>query len=632
MSRIIVGTAGHIDHGKSSLVRALTGTDPDRLPEEQKRGITIDLGFAFLDDVAAIIDVPGHEKFIRNMVAGASTVDFAILVVAADDGVMPQTTEHLQILRLLGVRRGCVVVTKLSMVEPEWLELVVDQVQKATRRTFLEDGEIFRVDSLRGDGIREFRAWLVSTLSAIEPRADRGLYRQPVDRVFTVKGRGTVITGTVISGALTRETAVRAYPGDALFRVKHIESHASEVEQVRPGQRAALNLLGDTDQLERGVTIGPPTGLLASTRVLVRIEQLESVEPLRDRQRIRVLTGTQEVIGRVQLLATDSGFAVANLLLEEPIVAAWRDHFIVRRYSPLETLGGGIVLDPQPPAFHVKRLALELSAARALAAESIDAAIAAYVAARADFGLALDHLAAAFAVPLAWLGTRIQSPPLSDQIVKLNAVLFRTGRLLEIESAIVERLKSLFSSSAGQVGFAPASLRDRALRDLPDPALDSIIVRLVERSRLAREGGLLRFPERKIALTPDQQRLMDRLNPVLHAAGFTPPSSELLAEQIAAPQADVARALVLMERLGKCRRLGVDMFFDAERFAEAVDAVQRGLRDARELSVADVSKLLSSSRKYVVPLLEYLDERGITQRNGNVRVAGRNAAVAQSKV
>jgi selenocysteine-specific elongation factor len=623
MARVIVGTAGHIDHGKSTLVRALTGTDPDRLPEEKRRGITIDLGYAFLGEVAAIIDVPGHEKLVRNMVAGAATVDFALLVIAADDGIMPQTTEHLQILRLLGVQQGAVAITKCDAVESEWLELVEDQVRTAISGTFLADAPIFKVDSVSGRGIPELRDALNEILVSLPQRSEHGVFRLPIDRVFVVKGRGTVITGTVLSGVVLKDARLAVLPGGLDVRVKRIETHGTETVSIGAGQRAALNLIGKTEALSRGQTLTFEGALLATSRVRVAFETLPRVEPVEDRQRIRFLIGTQEAIGRVQLLSkSDAGLTFANLLLEEEVVAAWRDHFIIRRYSPLETLGGGVVLEPAPPRLRVRDLPEEVIFADALRTESIGQASFAFLKWRGRFGIEKHLLAASLAITPDELKTLVDSASGSTKAIDIGPHLILQSRFEEIRNTIRARLAELHRQNPDSFGFGRTDLKSGDLTALPDLIFDRALEALFSEGAISREGAVFRAPDSKVVLSAGQMALNDQVIDMLRAGGFAPPLAGVIAETLRRSQPEVEKALVTLERSGRCVRIGLDLFFYREVFADAVNAIKAALTDSAEITVSDVGRILSSSRKYVVPFLEFLDSRGITQRSGNVRNRG----------
>lgn len=621
MSHIIVGTAGHIDHGKSSLVLALTGTDPDRLPEEQKRKITIDLGYAFLNDEVAIIDVPGHEKFIRNMVAGASTVDYAVLVVAADDGVMPQTTEHLQILKLLGVRDGCVVLTKIDIADKDWIDLVEEQINDAVQETFLDQKPLFRVDSLSKKGISEFRDFLIATLSEMTPRNNPGVFRQPVDRVFSIKGHGTVVTGTILSGTVRKDDKLVVLPGDFTVRVKHVESHGQERDALVPGQRAALNLIGEVKNLERGLTLAEADSLIETSRVRVAIQMIPNSQPLKDRQRVRFLIGTDEALGRLQILQADEHLCFANLLLEKPAVAAWGDHFIVRRYSPMETLGGGQVLEALPPKLKSAEKAIELDFSRKLQAKSISDAILAQIEFRGRYGISTKYLAKCFGIPLQRLNELLKDQPLQDTL-QLGDYLVVKEHLEACKLAILSEIDLIHKSQPELKGFSLSSFATSSLKPYAEPILQHAVEELIQAQLIGKQSGILFRLDRKPTLTERQQITIDAILNILKRDKFTPPLSAPLAEELSLTKQEIEKALVIMERLNYARRVGLEFFFDVECFEDAVRSVREALQNSAGVSVSEISNMLSSSRKYVVPFLEYLDSEGITRREGNLRIKG----------
>lgn len=620
MARVIVGTAGHIDHGKSALVRALTGTDPDRLPEEKRRGITLDLGYAFLDDVAAIIDVPGHERLIRNMVAGAATVDFALLVVAADDGVMPQTQEHIAILRLLSVHSGVIAITKSDIVEPDWLELVEEQVHAAVQGTFLESAPIFRVDSLSGYGIPALRHWLIDTLQRLPYRVEKGVFRLPLDRVFVMKGRGSVVTGTILSGAVKRDARLAILPGGFSVRVKRLETHGTEQEALAAGQRAALNLIGDTDRLQRGMTLAFPGTILQTHRLQISLELLAPSKPIKDRQRIRFLIGTDEVIGRLQLLDRSENRCYAQVFLESDVVAAWGDHFILRRYSPLETLGGGRVLEPDAPPLTARNKSFETDVARALDTESLSAALLAFLRFRGNHGLERPRLAAKFALTEEEIESILKRLPDKQSVTTISEFLILNSLLAECRSELRRRLSALHDAQPAAAGFSRSDLFQNNLASLPEAIRDSILTDLLANNAIEQQGALFREVRRIVKLDPVQQQLSDRVLAILKRSGFAPPSSVAISEELGATRSQIEKTLVLLDRLGHCRRLGTDMFFEIGEFAKATNRIAEALRDLKEITVADATRLLSSSRKFVVPFLEHLDQSGVTRRVGNVRV------------
>jgi selenocysteine-specific elongation factor len=354
---IILGTAGHIDHGKTALVRALTGIDTDRLKEEKERGITIELGFALLSLPSGrqmgVVDVPGHERFVKNMVAGAMGMDLVLLVVAADEGIMPQTTEHMEICRLLGIRKGLVVLTKKDLVEQEWLEMVIDDVNDFVSGTFLEDAPVLAVSSVTGEGLDELLNVLEKMTSEMVPRAPFGPYRLPVDRVFSVKGFGTVVTGTSISGQIRLGDQVSIYPKGLTARIRGIQVHEKNAQEAHPGMRTALNIQGiDTEDVNRGDVVATPGSLHASCLVDLNFLYLASAgRPLRHRSPVRFHVGTAEVMGRVLLQGNEvvpGSETYIQIMLKRPVAVLSQDHYVIRSYSPVRTIGGGRILHPVP--------------------------------------------------------------------------------------------------------------------------------------------------------------------------------------------------------------------------------------------------------------------------------------------
>ena len=351
---VVIGTAGHIDHGKSLLTKVLTGTDPDRLKEEKERGMTTDLGFAFFGDNVTIIDVPGHEKFVRHMLAGASTIDLVLLVIAADDGIMPQTIEHFEITKLLGIKKGIIVITKKDLVDNEWLKLIEVDIKKMIQGSFLEKAPMISVSSITGEGIPELKKLINELIKNIEPKPDRGIFRMPIDRCFTMKGFGTVVAGTILSGSVKLGERIELLPQNKIARLRGIQIHNQSVNSATIGTRAALNLIGvEKEEIIRGnvlATVGyyHPTSLINAS--LYRLK--DTPEPLKNMTRIRLHLGTAEIMSRIllldkkELLTGEAG--LVQLRLETPTVCDWNDHYVVRSYTPPRTIGGGIVLEAHP--------------------------------------------------------------------------------------------------------------------------------------------------------------------------------------------------------------------------------------------------------------------------------------------
>ncbi|MBL0060405.1 MAG: selenocysteine-specific translation elongation factor [bacterium] len=620
MGHVIIGTAGHIDHGKSSLVRALTGTDPDRLPEEKRRQITIDLGYAFLDDVAAIIDVPGHEKFIHNMVAGATTIDFAILVIASDDGIMPQTREHLHILRLLGLKHGTIVLTKIGMTEADWRTLVKEQIRSTVRDTFLANANIFEVDSLSGTGIPELRTFLLSELPKLPLRSTSDVLRIPIDSVFNVHGHGTVVTGTVLSGTVEREQKLELLPGRIPARVKQLQSNAHEQTVIKSGMRAALNL--NTDALPiRGQTLTTPGSLTSSRRLAVSFEQIPDAPHVKDRQRVRFLIGTQEVMGRYRFIGSKESSQYALVLLDHEVVAAWGDHFIMRRYSPMDTMGGGHVLDLDPPLRGTRQREHATTRLAALNCTSQDQAILLWLEQRAPFGIPLRTVCQLFALSEDKFRAMFLK---SDSAVQFQSgFVFHTNSQLNWNETIAQKLKRSHTEQPDVAGFSALHISS-ALPLLPTALLDWTLARLASSKKIIQEGALFKQVGAVPSLDARLTVLVDEVMNRLAQDGFAPSSSAVIAEALRQPKAEIEKALVAAFRLERAIRLGNDMFFDRNVFEQATERVKLILKNRGALQVSDLSKELNSSRKYVVPFLEYLDTIAITERRGNDRVPGRN--------
>jgi selenocysteine-specific elongation factor len=640
MAHVVVGTAGHIDHGKTSLVRALTGMDTDTLREERERQITIDLGFAFLGDDVTIIDVPGHERFIKNMVSGVATIDYVLLVVAADDGVMPQTREHLDILRLLGVERGMVVVTKADMVDGEWLALMQDELASFLRGSFLEGAPAQVVDSLSGRGIPALKAALAEALGALPPRAGRGVFRQVVDRVFNVKGHGTVLTGTVLGGELRVGEEVEIMPGGLRARVRGLQVHGQAVEGVRQGDRAALNVQGlARGELRRGSWVAAP-GVLKSTALLdARLRVLPGELRLRHRDRVRVHLGTAELIGRALLLGRKSlepgeeGFA--QLLLEEETAALVGDRFVIRRYSPPATLGGGMVVDPDPRR-HRPSAGQVVERLERIADGDLPEQLAGLLddparpvwqeadfrartgAGAAELEEALAALAAAGRVRRAEWGSRVH--------------WIAAARWAEAGARLLERLEQWHAAAPELPGMPLAQLRSELFaaagwQAVAQPALDELLAGLLREDRVRVEGKGVALAGHQPSLSPELARRAGALVAWLEGQGYGAPRLEEMAAGLGEALPEVRRLLAVALGDGRLEQAAEQIFLTRERHQAAL-ATLRGLcrRQAEGFTVGQAGAELGASRRFMVPYLEALDRRGVTRREGNFRTMGEAGA------
>jgi len=635
MPHTIIGTAGHIDHGKTALVKALTGVDTDRLREEKERGLTIDLGFAHYGERATIIDVPGHEKFIRNMVAGVATIDLVLFVVAADDGVMPQTQEHLDILQLLQVKRGMIVITKVDLVDEEWLDLVKEEVREAVRGTFLEGAPFFCVSAVSGRGIDELRAALDEFLDAQEERASRGIFWMPIDRSFSIKGFGTVVTGSVLSGEIHVGDALELLPQRRQVRIRGLQTHNRDVDRVSTGDRAAVNLQGVAkEEVERGNVLTLPGYFVPSHRFDVRLQLLKSARrPLRANDRVRLHVGTEEVMARVhplgvsQIAPGESGYV--QLHLERLAVARRLDPFVIRQYSPTVTIGGGVVLDPNA-ARHRRKDADVLAKLNALEEEDPAAVIDRRLAASGLAAQTLEQLAAESGLP-------------RDQAAEVLGRLADAGRLIEVRKEgrkaylhaepferlladVVAALEEFHRQQPLKLGLRRRELQDRLGVRVDAAVMQEAVERLKSKGDLEESDGILRRAGHRVRLAPEQQELRDKILKLLYEEGFTTSSEAEMAAKLEAEENQVSEVLGVMQSLGQVVRLEGGITFHPERVEQAKVAIVRYLRQHGELRVSQFREAVAeTSRKYSVPLLNHLDSLGITQRQGDVRVLGPKA-------
>jgi selenocysteine-specific elongation factor len=630
MSRhVVVGTAGHIDHGKTSLVKALTGIDTDRLPEEKARGITIDLGFAFLEEPGGltieIVDVPGHERFVKNMLAGVGGIDLAMLVIAADEGVMPQTREHLAICSLLRIRSGLVALTKTDLVEPDWLELVREDVAALVRSTFLEGAPIVPVSAKTGAGLPELRQALRLLAEAVPERATDQLARLPIDRVFTVKGFGTVVTGTLAAGRLAVDDRVEVYPKGVEAKVRGLQTHGHPVAEASAGQRTAVNLQGvERAALERGDVLAHAGTLVTALLVDGALELLpDAPRPLKTRTRVRFHAGTSEIMARVLLLdraeLAPGETAFARFRLEAPLVALPGDRFVVRSYSPILTIGGGTLLDVDPPRFKRKAPAL-VAHLTLLRTGGPEAVLEEHV----------RHVGAA-GVRVGALSGRVPFGParlrgLLDALVAAGRVLVvdrdwflhpESGRRLR--TLAVGALEAFHRAHPLRPGMSREELRGRA--GGADERIFTALLAALETEGIVKSvRDKVRLAAHEVRLTPEQQRVVDQLELEFLRAEAAPPSPEEALGRAGIRGDEEHELFQVLVHSGTLLRVKESLFFHAR----ALDAIQQKLvgmlRERKEIGPADIKDLLGISRKYAIPLLEFFDQRRVTTRVGERRV------------
>lgn len=629
MLSLVLGTAGHIDHGKSSLVEALTGTDPDRLAEEKARGITIELGFAQLTlpsgRVMGVVDVPGHEKFVRHMVAGATGIDVALFVIAADDGIMPQTREHLAIIDILGVSKAVVALTKADLVDAEWIELVTEEINKLLAGTSIEGAEVVAVSAKTKTGLSELLAALDRIADVTSPRQAAMPMRLPVDRVFTISGAGTVVTGTLWSGSTSRDDPVEIYPRGIAGRVRGVQVHSAIVDKAQAGQRVALNISGiDTDEIARGDVVAAPGSLSATDRFDARFNYLGfpgSDRPFESGSRVHVHHGTREVLGRVLLVEGDTlapgESSFAQVRLEEVLMPRYADRFIVRSYSPVYTIGGGVVLDTSPPRrTNLKDQELELL--RALDQGDPARASLLLLAAR---GIPMTSAEAAFrlGVAKAVVADALNRADLKRLKVGGETWFVTQTALHDMVAAIERSLLEFHSAEPKATGIATGALRDLVDRRIPFKVFDAVLEEAAAAKVAIIEGGRTRHPAAGVSALAEMESATTALLSIVRAQGLAPASlAELAAE--AGVEIKAARgALGNLAKEGLVVRLGNELHFSAEAMELARERLTGLLRERGRATAAEIRDALGVSRKYVIPLLEHFDAQGLTVRDKDHR-------------
>jgi selenocysteine-specific elongation factor len=609
---MIIGTAGHIDHGKTTLVRALTGVDTDRLPEEKKRGITIELGFAPLElpgiGVAGVVDVPGHEAFVRTMLAGASGIDLALLVVAADEGMMPQTREHLAILSLLAVRGGVVALTKTDLVEDEWLALVTEDVRTALAATPLTDAAIVPVSATTGAGLDALRTALASAAERLPARDPEDLFRMPVDRSFTVKGTGTVVTGTVWSGSLAADATVRIMPNGRVARVRGIQSHGAAAATARPGARVALSIAGvERDDVPRGSWVVTESDWAPTRLLRADVALLDDAAPLGPRTKVRFHLGTQDIGARI--VAAGGALAPgairgARVLLDEPVLARAGDRFVLRRPSPAATIGGGIVADPSPSVARARPWTPNLTVADRLDAVLVEAG--------------------GQGVPPRALAVRIGVAPSEAAALAKGhprAATTPDGRLVAtaVIDAATERAAVLVAEHHRRAPLEPglplAALRSALAAG--SGVVDVVLSRLAAERSIVVDGAVARLTDWAPTLRDGDASIAGMIEAHLADAGQEPPSVSELAAAIGHDPLPVLRFL---ERQGKVVQVEEERFYLATALGALVGALREQMLTGRVYSPAELREITGLSRKYLIPFLEYCDRRGITARQDSGRI------------
>ncbi len=624
----IIGTAGHIDHGKTTLIKALSGTDTDRLSEEKERGISIDLGFTDLQlndqYTLGIVDVPGHEKFIKNMLAGAGGVDIALLVIAADEGVMPQTREHLDILSLLNVQKGLIVLTKTDLVEDEWVELMVEEIKDKLSDTFLSDSPIIPVSAAEGTGLENLRSQLIKIIDSMEKKEITGNVYYPIDRVFTIKGHGTIVTGTLVSGKIDVDDKLIIYPSHKEVRVRSLEVHNKDAESAYPGQRVGINLAGvDKDEINRGDVLATPNSLMNTKFVDGRLTVLKNAPLIVEHgDRIRFHIGAKEIIGRVylldkkELLPGESG--LAQYRLEEEVVARYNENYVIRRYSPMTTIGGGSIIDTHP---HLRKRFATDSIEELKNKEKLDDKnrVEYITKLKEDETVTYDFLIKK---------TSINKEKIEEILSKLDnkekVMYFERGNektwihkdnYLQLEDELIDILTQFHQENKLKAGLSKEELRTKLSMKLDNREYNQFFENLEQRNKIEVIGSDVKKYEYEVILDEKEEKLKEEILKEFTDNKFMPPNVYDILEK-GSTKEEVFNYLVDQ---GTIVHLKEDLFFLASAVEKAEKLLINHLKQEDTITLAEFRDILDSSRKYTLALLEHFDHNNVTKRIGEER-------------
>ena len=629
MKNIIVGTAGHIDHGKTTLIKALTGRNTDRWEEEQRRGITIDLGFTYFDlkngDRVGIIDVPGHEKFINNMVAGVVGMDLVLLVVAADEGIMPQTREHMDILGLLGIKKSILVINKCDLVDEEWLELVEEEIQEELEGTFLEGAPVVKVSAATGQGLDELTDTIQQLMSdEVVAKDTQTIPRLPIDRAFTLSGFGTIITGTLISGTITREDVLEMYPIGKECKIRNIQVHGQNQDKCYAGQRVAINLSNvKKKEICRGCVLAPKNSMKNTDLLDVKLKVLEdSMRILTNHERLHLYTGTSEILCRAVLLDKEQigpgEEGLVQLRLEEEIAVKRGDRFVVRFYSPMETIGGGIVLEPNP----VRKKRFDAQAIEELKKKesgSLGDVMELQIKEHGDTMITLAELAKVMAHSVDELKEYLEELEESGTIfvfpMKKDTYLWHRDSEFAVRQKIEETLQKYHSEHPYRYGMKKAEIHNTFLKKIKPNIFDAYIERMTEENVYGRREEYLSLPGYEVPKDAMYLQTEKLIEDTFEKAGYDfVRFSEIDFGKI--PRQTAEDVVLMMIDEGKVLRINEEMFTMKHLMDEAKEKIQNHLKEEKLITIAQVRDMFSTSRKSAKPILEYMDSIKVTKKTG----------------
>ena len=631
---IIIGTAGHIDHGKTSLVKALTGVDADRLPEEKERGITIDIGFAELDlgDIhVGFVDVPGHERFVKNMLAGASGIDMVVLVVAADEGVKPQTREHFEICRLLKIKTGFTVLTKCDLVDSETIALSRLDVEELVAGSFLEGSPIVEVSSKTGAGVADVLSSIREAAKRISPRDLDTVSRLPIDRSFSVKGFGAVVTGTLASGSIAVGQELEILPSGGKVRVRGLQSHGRSVDSVEAGKRVAVNLGGiDHSEISRGMTLCAGDSLVPTQMIDAKVQSVGASPTIKSRQRVRLHIGTSEILARVHILNEEGTLssgesAYIQLRLESPVVAIPKERFILRSYSPQTTIAGGEVLDNSPDKHKKKELFDAIQTLQRLAGRENEQ-IETLLQISSEKGLTLDGLRSKTGKTKDHLRDVMGELTASGSVVAAGDAYLPKDTFDRLCARILDVLVDYHSREPLSKGIPTATLKEAVFRHLPDSHFMSVIRSLADKSLINSDKDTVRLSSHSAELSPDEKRCLDMLRSRYDKCGLEVPKiDELLSETSSAAKLKPEQVRKIFQMLidsGELLKVSEEFYFRSESIEKLTSLLLEYASSSKDriIDVPTFKSVAGLSRKYSIPLLEYFDRERVTRRAGDKRV------------
>ncbi len=628
---IILGTAGHIDHGKTSLVKAITGTDTDRLKEEKKRGITIELGFASLDlpngQHIGLIDVPGHEKFIKHMVAGATGIDFVAMIIAADEGVMQQTIEHMEICSLLDIQHGLICLTKIDLVDEEWLELVLDDIKEFSKDTFLENAPVLPVSSHTGEGIPELIKTLETISAVIPPRFASTIFRLPIDRVFTMKGFGTVITGSLISGQINVGETIMIYPTKTTSKVRGIQVHNKNTDTAASGMRTAINFQGlEKTSVKRGYVLGIPEKLKSSYMLDTTFHYLKTnKKPIKNRARIRFHSGTSETIGYLILLEKDEikpgETGIVQIRLDTPVTCVKDDKFVIRRYSPVRTIGGGKILNPIPEK-HQRFKSEIINGIKKIDENQIEDIISFHLDQAGYKGLNIKELI---------IMTNTSEKQLNKSLVKLmssqsiiqtskdNKIFIHKNFMDKIMDKALSNLKDYHSVNPLKEGMSKEELKSKLPVETDTKFFNLILIRLIKENKIFQDKNIVRLAKHSVSLAVDQKEVKKNILKELKESGLSPLGLAALCTKLKIENNLAKDVLMMLVEQKTIIKIKEDLWFHHEPIDILKHNLINFLENNEEISTSDFKKMTGVSRKFVIALIEYFDTQKVTIRIGDIR-------------